>query len=151
MDSPSDRGTNLPLDALGLDLYHLAENVHKARRAVYGEAAADGQAWASAMLHTAKHSGYDAFWDALCTWRGGYRGRRRKAADQLLHYVSERKTMIQYPEFLRRGWQIGSGPTEAQCKTTTARLKQSGMRWDSDNAEAIAALSALEQSGNWSH
>jgi len=28
---------SLPLDAIGLDFYHLAENVHKARRAVYGE------------------------------------------------------------------------------------------------------------------
>lgn len=28
---------SLPLDDLGLDFYHLAENVHKGRRAVYGE------------------------------------------------------------------------------------------------------------------
>src|SRR5262249_34653540 len=28
---------SLPLDAIGLDFYHFAENVHKARRAVYGE------------------------------------------------------------------------------------------------------------------
>jgi hypothetical protein len=36
-----------------------------------------------------------------------------------------------------------------QCKTLTARLKGSGMRWDSDNAEAIMALEALTQSGQW--
>ena len=30
--------------------------------------------------------------------------------------------MIQYPEFIAKGWQIGSGPTEATCKTLTARL-----------------------------
>ena len=72
-----------------------------------------------------------------------------QAADRLLNYVSERREMIKYPEFLAKGWQIGSGPTEATCKTLTARLKGSGMRWDADNAEAIMALEALTQSGQW--
>jgi hypothetical protein len=44
--------------------------------------------------------------------------------------------MIQYPAFQAKDWQIGSGLTEATCKTLTAGLKGSGMRWDSDNAEA---------------
>src|SRR5207248_2926807 len=30
-------GQSLPLDDVGLDFYHLADNVHKARRVVYGE------------------------------------------------------------------------------------------------------------------
>ena len=66
-----------------------------------------------------------------------------------MHYVAKREEMIRYPEFQAKGWQIGSGPTEAMCKTTTARLKGSGMRWDADNAEAVMALDALEQSGEW--
>jgi len=43
----------------------------------------------------------------------------------------------------------GIGPTEAFCKTLTARLKGSGMRWDSPNAEGIMALAAMDQSGQW--
>ena len=74
---------------------------------------------------------------------------RTAAADRLVNYVSERREMIRYPEFRSRGWQIGSGPTEATCKALTARLKGSGMRWDGDNAEAIMALEALTQSGQW--
>jgi hypothetical protein len=64
-------------------------------------------------------------------------------------YVGERREMICYPKFRAEGWLIGSGPTEATCKTLTARLKGSGMRWDSDNAEAIMALEALTQGGQW--
>ena len=63
--------------------------------------------------------------------------------------MANRRETICYPEFLAKGWQIGSGPTEAMCKTTTARLKGSGMRWDGVNAEALMALAALEQSGQW--
>ena len=42
---------NLPLDELGLDFYHLAENVHKARRAVYGETDEAGTVWVEDVLH----------------------------------------------------------------------------------------------------
>lgn len=139
---------NLPLDELGLDFYHLSENVHKARREVYGEEDEEGKRWAGDALHDFKHSGYEATWKRLLEWRQSLR-RGRPAADRLLNYVSERRDMIKYPTFRAKGWQIGSGPTEATCKTLTARLKGSGMRWDSDNAEAVMALEALTQSGQW--
>ena len=149
----------LPLDELGLDFYHLAENVHKARRLVYGEESSDaeadeakkgpGQQWAGDLLHTFKHEGYQAAWEKLLTWRAGLRHGKRRAADTLLNYVSERRDMILYPKFQEKGWQIGSGPTEATCKTLTARLKGSGMRWEASNAEAVMALEALSQSGQW--
>lgn len=142
------RSQNLPLDAVGLDFYHLAEHVHKARRAVFAESAA-GQAWASTALHTVKHEGDDVFWESLTQWRASLRGRRRKAADELLHYVAKRSETICSPEFLAKGWQIGSGPTEAMCKTTTKRRKGSGRRWDGTNAEAVMGLAALEQSDQW--
>jgi hypothetical protein len=50
--------------------------------------------------------------------------------------------MICYPEFRAMGWQIGSGPTEATCKTRTGRLNGSGGRWDGDADEAIMAVEA---------
>jgi hypothetical protein len=141
---------SLPLDAVGLDFYHLAENVHKARRAVFGDEDEPGTAWAGEVLHTFKHDGYEAGWQKVVAWRATLRGRaKRQAADTLLGYVSERRDMILYPEFTAQGWQIGSGPTEATCKTLTARLKGSGMRWDPANAEALMALEALMQSGLW--
>jgi hypothetical protein len=139
---------SLPLDALGLDFYHLSENVHKARREIYGDDDEAGQEWAGDLLHVFKHDGYEAAWSQLLAWRLALKP-GRAAADRLVNYVSERREMIRYPEFRAQGWQIGSGPTEATCKTLTARLKGSGMRWDGDNAEALMALEALTQSGQW--
>ena len=37
------------LDGLGLDFYHLSENVHRARRKVFGDVAPEGRAWADAL------------------------------------------------------------------------------------------------------
>ena len=118
---------SLPLDDLGLDFYHLSENAHKARREIYGEDDEAGKQWVDKLLHTFKHEGYEPTWQRLLEWRVGLRRGQRSAADRLLNYVSERREMIKYPEFLAKGWQIGSGPTEATCKTLTARLKGSGM------------------------
>ena len=57
--------------------------------------------------------------------------------------------MIRYPESRAKGWDIGSGPTEASCTTMAARLKGSGMRWDPAGAEAMLDLTALEDSNEW--
>jgi hypothetical protein len=146
---------SLPLDDLGLDFYHLAENVHKARRAVYGEAdpedeKAAGNIWAGQLLHAAKHEGYEKLRDRIQEWKAGLRGAAQiKAGELLLNYVTGRREMIQYPKFQEMGRQIGSGPTESMCKATTQRIKGVGMRWDADNAEHVMALEALDQSGAW--
>jgi hypothetical protein len=140
----------LGLSAVGLDFYHLSENVHKARRAVYREDDQAGRQWAEVALHKVKHDGHEPFWRHLMEWRNRLRHpAKRKAADQLLHYVAERQEMIRYPQFLEKGWQIGSGPTESMCKVVPRRVKGVGMRWDSDNAEAVMALESLEQGHQW--
>jgi len=74
---------------------------------------------------------------------------KREELRKLEHYVAKRVDMLDYPTFREAGFELGSGPTEAFCKTLTARLKGSGMRWDSPNAEGIMALAAMDQSGQW--
>jgi hypothetical protein len=145
------RQQSLPLDAIGLDYYHFAENVHKARRAVYGEEEGDGPgtAWAAGVLRLAKEADYVRLEEAVWDWARRWRGAKRKAAVALLDYMSEREEMVRYKEFLAAGRQIGSGPTESMCKAATLRVKGVGKKWDMDNAEAIMALEALDQSGLW--
>jgi hypothetical protein len=57
--------------------------------------------------------------------------------------------MLDYPTYRQKGFDMGSGSTEAFCKTLTSRLKGSGMRWDMPNDEAIMALVALRHSNLW--
>ena len=57
--------------------------------------------------------------------------------------------MIRYPEFIKNGWRIGSGPTESQCRVVPNRVKGPGKRWDGDNAEAIMAIETMHQSNQW--
>lgn len=142
------RRQGLPVTAVCLDFFHLAENVHKARRGCFGEQDPAGLGWAGELLHVAKHQGYQALLGRLTAWRKTLRApARRKAAELLLNYVTDRREMVDYPRFLREGLQIGSGPTESQCKQVPRRVKGRGKRWDADNAEAVMALEAIRQSG----
>jgi hypothetical protein len=142
------RRQSMPVTAVCLDFFHLAENVHRARRSCFGDADPAGLAWAAGLLHVAKHDGYDPLRDALAAWRATLRApAKRRAAGLLLDYVTERRAMIAYPAFVKAGWQIGSGPTESQCKQVPRRVKGRGKRWDGDNAEAVMALEAVRQSG----
>lgn len=141
---------HVKLKGRGLDFFHLGEHVHAARRAVFGDCDAAGVSWAGQVLHAVKHEGYEPFWNLVSQQRAKLRSpMKRQALDRLLHYVAQRKHLINYPQFLAKGWQIGSGPTEAACKTVTQRLKGRGRRWNPANAESLSALAAIEQSGQW--
>ncbi len=59
-------------------------------------------------------------------------------------YVRNNLHRMDYPRYREEGWQIGSGHIEAACKTVVnQRLKQSGMRWGGDGADAVCHLRAL--------
>ncbi|MCY2951761.1 MAG: hypothetical protein NTU53_07255 [Planctomycetota bacterium] len=61
----------------------------------------------------------------------------------------KRREMLDYPTALANGCDIGSGPTEATCKTLTLRLKRPGMKWDRDHAACMIDLMAMRESGQW--
>ena len=44
-------------------------------------------------------------------------------------YFENNRHRTDYPSYRQKGWDIGSGPTEAGCKIIGERLKGSGMRW----------------------
>ena len=68
------------------------------------------------------------------------------SSPQLRGYVAQRRDMTDYPRFRRRGWDIGSGPTEAGGKDLAARVRGVGMKWDLDHAADLMNLKALYES-----
>ena len=66
---------------------------------------------------------------------------------KLIGYFENNRHRTDYPSYRQKGWDIGSGPTEAGCKIIGERLKGSGMRWVEEGATTVAALRALYVSG----
>ena len=62
-------------------------------------------------------------------------------------YFTNQVHRMDYPKYISKGWQIGSGPVESACKTVVGRrLKQTGARWKVRRRERMAALSCLSYS-----
>jgi hypothetical protein len=143
---------NLPMITTHvLDFYHLAQHVHAAAELCLGggAAAAASEAWAHARLGEAKRGGATPLLDAIDALARTVRRSavKREALRQLRGYVAERAAMLDYPRFRRRGWDIGSGPTEGGGKTLAWRVRGPGMKWDLDHAADMMNLQALYESG----
>jgi hypothetical protein len=137
------------LDAVLLDFFHLAEHVHEAARCCLGEGEA-ARAWASARLKEAKAGGAKALLAGIDALSKQVRAPQKKQClRRLREYVRKRREMLDYPTALANNWDIGSGPTEATCKTLTLRLKRPGMKWDRDHAAGMMNLVAMRESGQW--
>jgi hypothetical protein len=142
---------NLPMIATHvLDFYHLAQHVHAAADLCLGQGtAAAAETWAHARLGEAKRAGAAPVLDAIDALARRVRRSpaRREALRQLRGYVAERREMLNYPRFRRRGWDIGSGPTGGGGKTLAWRVRGPGMKWDLDHAADMMNLQALYESG----
>lgn len=135
------------LHSLLLDFYHMSQQVHAAAKCCLGDTAAAKQ-WVEQRLNEIKQWGVAPVLAAIDTLKKRLRSEaRRKALDDLRNYLTDRLDMLDYPTALANGWDIGSGPTEAMCKTLTLRLKRPGMKWDRDHAAGMMNLQAMYESG----
>ena len=138
------------LEANVLDYHHLREHVILASQRVWGEGTPASLTWREQMLGVALEQGPVRLLEEVGQLRRQMRSAsKRTALEGLQNYVAARVEMLDYPAFRAKGYDIGSGPTEAFCKTLTARLKGPGMRWDKPNAEAMMALASIRSCGLW--
>jgi hypothetical protein len=135
-----------------LDWYHLAEHVHKAAKALWGEGTEAAGQWSKRLkdeLYQGRgHSALELVRAELAKVRSQV---KREALQELETYVEHNLGRIDYPRYRALGLPIGSGQVEAQCKTLVgARCKQAGMRnWTYAGAEAVLRLRAAKQDGTF--
>lgn len=137
----------LLIKATLLDFYHLSQHVHATAKTCFGEGE-KATAWALEQLKGLKELGVRPLLAAIETLDRKTRSLAKKKSLRLLReYVTDRLEMLDYPAAIAKGWDIGSGPTEAMCKNLTLRLKRPGMKWDADHAEGMMNLIAMYESG----
>ena len=131
-----------------LDFFHLAEHVHATARCCLGET--QTTPWAGELLSMAKASNVTGMLEAIDALGKKVRSPvKKKSVAGLRFYVNEHRNMMEYAQSIKAEKDIGSGPTEATCKTLTLRLKRPGMKWDNDNAAAMMNIVAMRESGQW--
>jgi hypothetical protein len=132
-----------------LDWYHAAEHLCDFAKVWHAHDEEARSQW----QHEAKTILYEQGGEALLTYLGRIElpshasGEVREELRKLIGYFENNRHRTDYPTYRQKGWDIGSGPTEAGCKIIGERLKGSGMRWAEDGAATVAALRALYVSG----
>lgn len=145
------RQLRIHLPSLGahvLDFYHLSQHVHAAARLCLGEGTPAASDWAHTQLSAVKRGGPAPVLGAIDTLARTVRSpAKREGLRRLRGYIAQRQEMLDYPKYKRRGWDIGSGPTEAGGKDLAARVRGVGMKWDLSHASDLMNLKALYESG----
>ena len=131
-----------------LDWWHLSEKLYALGGLLHEQEAA-ATAWAKAREATLWEQGGAALVAELD--RLGCPPEATPAAAERWHevrnHVDKNRHRTEYPEYRARGWDVGSGPTEAGCKVVGQRVKGAGMRWLQGSSLEVAALKALYASG----
>ena len=136
-----------------VDYYHAAQRIWAMAEALFGKDDRAGRAWARRMCRVLKKpSGPFRVLHSAAALRKRRKLSASRAAEfrKAYQYIRRRTKLMQYHEYKRLNLPIGSGVTEAACKTVvTQRLKLSGMRWKKHGAQTILNLRVVLLSGIW--
>jgi len=134
-----------------LDYYHASQRVWTMAESLFGKGR--GAGWARKMLKwLLLPSGVNRVLHSAAAHqaRVGLRGKRKQAFAKAYGYLRKRMKYLRYAEYRSQGMPVGSGVTEAGCKTVyTQRLKLSGQRWEIAGAQVVLDLRVLLLSGIW--
>lgn len=125
-----------------LDFWHACEHLHETSRVWHGES---GAGWAEQAVGVMRQSGGAG----LLEWLAAH-GPPEESSEpvsetwrRLLGFVSGNIHRMEYPTYRSRGWDIGSGPTEAGCKIVGSRLRGAGLKWWKPQPAHVTGLRAL--------
>jgi hypothetical protein len=128
-----------------LDFWHAKEYLVELAKEMYSSDDATRKQWTDKACHQLKHEGGSAVRAWLETLDvSSASAKAQETYRDTLRYFRNHEHRMDYPRYVRNGWQIGSGPVESACKTVVGnRLKGGGMRWGQAGADAVCHLRGL--------
>jgi hypothetical protein len=137
-----------------LDFWHACGYVGKLAAALFGDGTKQANAWFGRMrrwLRDRRGGISEVLRSATQHQNQRHLSKTREEAFWTAYrFLRNNKVWMQYADYRRVGMPIGSGVTEAACKTVfTQRLKRSGMAWKTEGGQVIVDLRILHLSGIW--
>lgn len=141
-----------------LDFYHATEYLADASDA-FGKNPGERKTWLDKACHRLKHDagGARALLREMKKARSilEYHEKNtpvlQEKMDKAITYFTNQQRRMNYRKYRDQNLPIGSGVTEAACKTLIKqRLCNSGMKWKHDGAQIVISLRAMHQTdGRW--
>ena len=131
-----------------VDLFHAREHLHDLARQLEFMLLDRRDEWLAARLADLDHGYIEGICKAARVFP--LAGVKKDELDTALGYFENNAPRMRYHWFRQCGLFVGSGVVEASCKTIVGqRLKQAGMHWTVNGADAIIALRCREASSTW--
>jgi hypothetical protein len=130
-----------------LDYFHACDHLHDAMEAAYGKGSATALAKYQAYKSLLKNEigGIEKVINTL-KYHSQKNPGNKKLKTELQYFRNNRHRML-YAQALKSKYPIGSGVTEAACKTlVTQRMKCAGMRWNIKGGQGVLTARSLIQS-----
>ena len=132
-----------------LDFWHVMEHAWAFAHLCYGEGSAKADRWAHQIAADLRAGKVRDVIARLKRMRPKS-APARASLEALIRYYSENASRMQYDEYIRLGYGIGSGAVESAHKQVIhARFRQAGMRWSETGARRLLALRLLLLNDNW--
>jgi hypothetical protein len=132
-----------------VDLYHAREHLANLGKCIYGPTSTHAKQWAAARSEPLDRGDVEAVITSMKRLQPRQEHVQKEVRKAIDYFHTNQKRM-RYAQFRSQGLFVGSGVVEAGCKTIIGqRLKQSGMRWTVNHANAIIALRCSQLSGRW--
>jgi hypothetical protein len=136
-----------------VDFYHAAQRLWAMAAALFADDERGAAAWARRMCKLLKkpNGPFRVLHAAAILRKRRALPKWREQQYRLAYnYIRQRTRFMQYAQYAQQHIPLGSGVTEAACKTIyTQRLKLSGMRWTKAGAQIILDLRVMLLSGIW--
>lgn len=142
----------LPGFPLVLDIIHAVEYLWKAGTALYGETDPCRAQWVEVQTLQLLSSHTE---QVICLLEDkanvlAHNSQATKSLYAVANYFRRNQPYMNYADYLRRGWPIGTGVIEGTCRHLVKdRMELSGMRWTIAGAGALLALRAVNENGDW--
>jgi hypothetical protein len=126
-----------------LDYYHASEHLGIVAKAWYGDGSKAAKRWVNTRQSDLLSDSVESVIRSIRSWKPAD-DESKEIRRLSLKYFSENKNRMLYASLAANGYHIGSGLVESACKSVVGmRLKQSGMHWSQEGAEAILNLRSL--------
>ena len=132
-----------------VDFYHAVERLWCIGRAVYGEGSKAARKWVKKRVKHLLKGKVELVINSLCELDSPNDGVTEEIDDNITYFINNKERM-HYNQYRKQGYHIGSGTVESACKHVVGqRLKQAGMRWSVQGADAILQLRIPWKNGEW--
>jgi hypothetical protein len=131
-----------------LDFYHATQHLWELGRALVGDEQSQLAQWVEPRRHQLRH-GKQKLVLAEIAALAVPATEAGKIIQREKEYFAGHAQRMNYNAIHRKGWPIGSGPVESECRGRQCRFKRPGQTWTPRGMRNLGALTEARQNGYW--